>query len=354
MHDEWGISDGYFDVAGEWHSTSVETRDRLRAAMGEPQPGPPTWFVRSGEEHRLWNRCALKLENGDVVGDLDALPGDLPLGYHDLVPLDDGPTTRLIVHPGACQPIPHAWGVSAQLYALWSTSSWGIGDLGDLHALAQRCAAQGAEFVLTSPLHQPAPGIPQEASPYYPSSRRTWNPLLLRIEVPPQQKLVCSADRLIDRDAAWTAKRAQLEAQFAVVERNGSITHTRSGGHLECTLRSIRVRSGNRGHQSCGGPTRLRWIALLASDAAVGAGRGISWLVPSANWRTVAPCREQRCRTDWRPCCGFLSPGRRRVAVPRRARARCAHRCTSRSLQRRWARMGYSAICAVALAQCLL
>ena len=34
MTDAWSITDGYWDVAGEWHPTPPATRDALRAAMG--------------------------------------------------------------------------------------------------------------------------------------------------------------------------------------------------------------------------------------------------------------------------------------------------------------------------------
>ena len=51
--DPWGIDDGYFDVRGEWHPTSPETRTALREAMtGDadrpPEPSRPLWVVRAG------------------------------------------------------------------------------------------------------------------------------------------------------------------------------------------------------------------------------------------------------------------------------------------------------------------
>lgn len=216
MYDEWGISDGYFDVAGSWHHTSEQTRAQIRAAMGDPYPGPPLWFVAAGEAHQLLSTCCLILEDGTDRGSLNELPGDLPLGYHDLVPNDGGPTTRLIVHPSASHPVPRAWGVAAQIYALWSKDSWGIGDLNDLRELATRVYARGGRVILTSPLHQPAPALPQEASPYYPSTRRCWNPLLLSIDQPPPSRLSCDAHSLVQRDTVWQAKREVLEQRFEV------------------------------------------------------------------------------------------------------------------------------------------
>ncbi len=215
MHDEWGISDGYFDLAGDWHQVSDLARDRLRVAMGEPEPGPGMWFLEAGETHTLWDRCRLVLEDGTDLGELDSLPDDLPLGYHVLRPLADGPITHLVVHPVNCPPIPEMWGVTAQVYALWSDRSWGIGDLADVKTLASSLVDNGGGAILISPLHQAAPTNPQEHSPYYPSSRRAWNPLLLAMADPPPARLRCTPDDLVDRDQVWTAKRNALEQRCA-------------------------------------------------------------------------------------------------------------------------------------------
>ena len=214
MEDEWGISDGYFDVSGIWHEISSDTRNRIRASMGQPQAGPPIWFTSQGSSPRLWNTCRVVLEDGTSLGELNQLPADLPIGYHNLIPVGSGPTTRLIVHPDAMLPMPLAWGVCAQLYSLWSEHSWGIGNLGDLRRLAERLVEAGGSVILTSPLHQPAPSTPQETSPYYPSSRRALNPLLVALAVPPTPSLACLPDQLIRRDDAWQAKRAALEAEY--------------------------------------------------------------------------------------------------------------------------------------------
>jgi 4-alpha-glucanotransferase len=211
VYDEWGISHGYFDVAGEWHATTDDTRRKLRDAMGSPEPGEPMWFVPVGETHTLWDPCRLTLEDGTDLGEVTALSGDLPIGYHQLYALPDGPTTHLIVHPVSCPELPLGWGVTAQIYSLWSSGSWGIGDLADLGAVTGALAAAGGTAMLVSPLHQPAPTTPQQDSPYYPSSRRAASPLLIALGEPPPADLVCTADALIDRDAVWAAKRNALE-----------------------------------------------------------------------------------------------------------------------------------------------
>lgn len=222
--DDWGITEGYHDVHGEWHATPDDTRDRLREAMGTPEPGRPMWFVEHGTSHHLWGPCRLVLEDGTDLDTIDDLGPDLPLGYHELHPNTGGAPTRVVVHPAACPPIPEAWGVAAQIYALWSDRSWGIGDLRDLRILAERVVAEGGAAILTSPLHQPASCLPQEPSPYYPSSRRAWNPLLLAIDAPVPERLRCTPDTLIDRDDVWIAKRAVLEAEFEAALERGMFT----------------------------------------------------------------------------------------------------------------------------------
>src|SRR5205823_2200542 len=107
---------------------------------------------------------------------------------------DGGPVTFLVIHPPAVPEAPDAWGVAAQLYALRSAGSQGIGDLGDLGALLRWAARQGAGAVLISPLHAPSPTLPQQDSPYYASSRRWWNPLHLRVPGLPED----AGPRLVD------------------------------------------------------------------------------------------------------------------------------------------------------------
>src|SRR3954454_9360174 len=111
---------------------------------------------------------------------------DAVLAAMDATP--DGPPsppirTKAETEPARC-PVPpgRAWGWAAQLYAARSTASWGIGDLMDRDRLTRWAQRKGAGFVLINPLHAAAPVLPQDPSPYYPSSRRFRNVLYLRIE----------------------------------------------------------------------------------------------------------------------------------------------------------------------------
>jgi 4-alpha-glucanotransferase len=116
------------------------------------------------------------------------------------------------------------WGWAVQLYAARSKESWGIGDLADLRRIQAWAEAQGAGVLALNPLHAPGPALPQQASPYYPSSRCFRNPLFLRVEEVPGvddvEKLAglgraLNDDRRIDRDQVWALKREALEAAFA-------------------------------------------------------------------------------------------------------------------------------------------
>ena len=251
--DAWGIDDGWEDTSRAWHEAPRETIESIRAAMTadppvlatgtarrEPRPSPqrpgggppvsrPVWVVRPGQEERLVSRCRLVLEGGDDAGDVDELPRDLPLGIHELTPLDGGPTTHLIVSPRRCH-LPgdlRTWGVTMQVPTTRSRSSWGIGDLADVRAVGKWVASLGGGALGLSPLHAPTPVAPLQRSPYYPSSRRWRSPLLLRVDEVPGAAglaevghLAARARRLldepiVDRDRGWAIQRQALEVLWA-------------------------------------------------------------------------------------------------------------------------------------------
>ncbi|HMA46164.1 MAG TPA: 4-alpha-glucanotransferase, partial [Frankiaceae bacterium] len=165
------------------------------------------------------------------------LPAGLPLGDHRLRVRAGGEEGEalLVVAPDRV-PLPsglhRTWGWMVQLYALRSAGSWGLGDYADLAALlawSGSPAGGGAGVLLVNPLHAVAPTHPVEPSPYFPTSRRFAAPLYLRPEELPEyaaadratrarvDALARSAPRdtdLIDRDAAWAAKRVALELLF--------------------------------------------------------------------------------------------------------------------------------------------
>jgi len=175
---------------------------------------------------RIAGHWRATLEDGTELTVEDRLP-PLPLGYHQLRRRSDGETVRLIVSPGRCR-LPgwhRGWGWAVQLPALRSSSSWGIGDLADLRKLVEWSAGQGGSTALVSPVHASRPGVPQQPSPYFPSSRCWRNPLFLRIEEVPgaggvdaegidglgAEARALNEERRIDRDRVWQLKLAALE-----------------------------------------------------------------------------------------------------------------------------------------------
>ncbi len=230
--DAWGIVPGYEDAFGTWTDVSTDVRDRLVVAMGGdpsangPPDDDPVLVVRTGETPRVADGIEILLEDGEVVALNDgALPPDLPLGYHDLRLRGTEATRRLIVSPGrALLPDPSVtWGWAAQVYALWSADSWGVGDLRDLRTLACWSASVGAGTILVNPLDAVTPIHPRGTSPYYPTSRRFLDPLYLAVDEVPGAAGVAdlatcrdratadSGDGLIDRDIVFAAKLDALE-----------------------------------------------------------------------------------------------------------------------------------------------
>ena len=189
-----GIATSFTDAAGRRYVVSEATLEAVLKAMG-PAPAttawPPVVVARTGRQV-TWRPpegepATLVLETGQERPLPAELPGDLPPGWHRV----QGRTgaTTLVVAPGRCH-LPaelegggRAWGWAAQLYAVRSRASWGIGDLGDLAGLLAATAPLGAGFALLNPLHA---AMPTEPSPYNPSSRVFRNPLYLHIEDVPE------------------------------------------------------------------------------------------------------------------------------------------------------------------------
>ena len=175
-----GISLAFFDEMGNERLPSDDAKRRLLTALGVPAA-----------------------TDAEVGASLAAL--ETPLCY---IPswLEDG----------------RAWGITCQLYALRSTSNWGIGDFEDLARLAELAAGQGADFIGINPLHALFFAEPAVFSPYTPSSRRFLNPLYIAIDdaaglsAADRKTLQAARDsELVDYEAVTRLKRASLEAQFA-------------------------------------------------------------------------------------------------------------------------------------------
>ena len=176
------------------------------------------------------------------------LPADLPLGWHTLHASEHrngdperASTSTLVVTPDHLSPPlagagagSRAWGLMAQLYSVRSHDSWGLGDFADLADLATIAGARGADFLLVNPVHAAEITTPIEPSPYLPATRRFVAPLYIRPEdvreaayLRPEERALLDAAKApaaasdsdadrVDRDLAWTAKRAALEVVHRV------------------------------------------------------------------------------------------------------------------------------------------
>jgi 4-alpha-glucanotransferase len=273
-----GIATRFTDAAQRTYAVSEATLKAVLDAMGPP-PAPAAWppivITRTGRPRPTgapWRPpegepVTVVLEGGEERPLPVGLPGDLPAGRHRV----EGRTgaTTLVVAPGRCHLPPElagggrAWGWAAQLYAVRSRSSWGIGDLRDLGGLLAAGASLGAGFALLNPLHAALPGEP---SPYNPSSRVFRNPLYLCIEdvaelaaLGPEERervgaLAAAGRRLLDQDridrpAVYRLKDEALRLAHGALDRvpgrrDGLAAYTAATENLEryatfCALQHV-------------------------------------------------------------------------------------------------------------------
>ncbi|MBP1231449.1 4-alpha-glucanotransferase [Arthrobacter sp. PvP102] len=256
---------------GDRTGTPEELQDALREAELAPWRRllPPSVVSREGREihvavhvpHgtpvRVWavtedgNRVeAGQRDNWEDPRDVDgtltgrasfAIPGDLPLGWHTLHADAAGELAEcaLVITPERLETTRRLaserhWGLTAQLYSVRSSRSWGIGDFSDLLDLAAIAGEDGAGFVLVNPLHAGEPRPPIEDSPYLPTTRRFFNPLYIRVEDVPEYGYLDPAARagieknaallhsantavgLLERNVSYQAKLEALELIFKV------------------------------------------------------------------------------------------------------------------------------------------
>src|SRR6516164_7926813 len=274
-----GIEAHYTDTFGQSHEVSDETLLALIGAFGLP-PDPavarrelaeqqrraplglrPVHLVDAEAAHPQLVLClpdgcreifwACRLESGEErSGRLAAasvgarfaipLPAGLPLGYHrlDLEAGNVAARLSLIVAPAHCHlpaelgPDARSWGLTCQLYALRSTSNWGMGDFADLARFAGAAGSCAAVTLGVNPLHALFAAEPLHFSPYAPSSRTHVDYLYIDVTAVPgfaedetvrrliegeRFALTLAAARsawFIDYGAVAACKRPVLEALF--------------------------------------------------------------------------------------------------------------------------------------------
>ncbi len=240
LSDMAGIVPFYYDIWGERHETSLETKGKILFSMGydaeneealreavikkrTPSFLEPVYVIRTEEKKNITFhlpylgeagfRVGLKDEAGGSEGFESSLrpEGQVERGGqtygrylfeigHELAPGYYGlsaevrykgeklsGTARLIITPGACY-IPEdydkTWGMVLALYSLRSGRNWGIGDLTDLENAAKWIGGLGGDFAGVLPLH--ALPLPGGISPYSPVSRLYSNFIYIDIEAVPE------------------------------------------------------------------------------------------------------------------------------------------------------------------------
>ena len=235
MAEQAGIASRYTGFWGETVEVGPAVLRRALTAMGAHHNARALGDVlvaTAGQACRIalptpsaWELRPLDVSAADTApsaqgrGDMAELPATLPPGYYTLHTAEGA--RRVLVAPAQCW-LPDGlrqgerwWGITAQMYALRSERSWGIGDFTDLARFAGVAAAQGAAFVGVSPLHALRPGQPEAASPYSPSSRVALNVLHIDVMAVPEY-LQCEATQALCADPAFRA-RLQAAQQSATV-----------------------------------------------------------------------------------------------------------------------------------------
>ena len=201
---------------GSWHDVAAAPAS-LVIPVGQPHSVEFTqatgWTL-----HRVESADAPPLASGH--GTRAALPPTLAMGIYRL---EAGSSVQtVLVAPAQCwlpEGLRHGerwWGITAQMYALRSERSWGVGDFSDLAQCIRLAAAQGAAFVGISPLHALRPGQPDAASPYSPSSRLALNVLHIDVTAVPDF-LPCDAVHALCAEPGFRA-RLQAAQESATVD----------------------------------------------------------------------------------------------------------------------------------------
>ncbi|MFM7390220.1 MAG: 4-alpha-glucanotransferase [Vampirovibrionales bacterium] len=217
-----------------WHDGQPQ---RLRIQLNFQPSQPLTWQLTQEDGTMQQGSMTLSELNGTAQrhfakrgpfgspADFKAWQIDLgcplPHGYHQLrlfyqqqelatVSVIQTPTQAFV--PEAVEANPSNWGVVTQLYSLPSDTNWGIGDTVEAHRLVEWSAKQGASFVGLNPLHESFPHLPQDCSPYSPSSRLFFNWLYLHLPAVDEFKTSSEAQALWQTDEIQ-ALVAQLRQQ---------------------------------------------------------------------------------------------------------------------------------------------
>lgn len=286
-----GIEPGYWDIAGQWHATPDATKRALLEAL-RLDPADEAAIAAAGRD--------LKGAEQDAPTVACPRPWELGLG--------------------------RAWGVTCQAYGLRSGRNAGIGDFEDVAFLAERLAAEGADFLGLSPLHALFPEDPARYSPYAPSSRRWLNELLIAVDwacrdlglasIEVEDARSLRAAELIDYPAVAAAKGAALQGLWQAFRA------AHLGGAGTSLGQAFRAWQAERGEEL----ERFGRLQVLAGLVARDQGRAVPFQDWPVEWRrpdtpeVAALAARERAAVDGRAFLQWLAD-RQLAGTQERARA---------------------------------
>ncbi len=168
----------------------------------------------------------------DAIGAADGDPPRQP-------DLSAEPSAAACAFQGAGALPQRSWGIAVQLYGVRSRRNWGHGDFTDLANLIDIASALGAAGIGLNPLHALFDDRPDEASPYFPSSRLFLNPLYIDVEAIPEFPQASMAEfhsaiaamrerELIDYAGVAGAKSKALRLAFDVFRERATAVRRRA------------------------------------------------------------------------------------------------------------------------------
>ncbi len=200
---------------------SPDHEDRAIALSGPVDPDRAWLTLEREDGGRVRARVSEVLAPGPHPGvSLARLTGsELTFGYHQLVLEESGRQDRALLVSAPRCPVPRrSWGVFLPLYALRSTSGWGIGGYGDLAELGRLAATAGGSLVGTLPLHPVFLDGPADPSPYLPVTRLGYSELYVDPAAVPELAEMPEAQRVIGSEDFLEALRAAREARSVPYE----------------------------------------------------------------------------------------------------------------------------------------
>lgn len=273
-----GIEPGYWDLSGRWHATPIETKRALLAAL-RLDPSDEEVIAAAGRD--------LNDPGPDATAPTCPRPQELGLG--------------------------RAWGVTCQAYGLRSSRNAGIGDFEDIAFLAERLAAEGADFLGLSPLHALFPEDPARCSPYAPSTRRWLNELLIAVDwacrdlglaaIEVEDAGSLRAAELIDHPAVAAAKGRALKGLWQAFQA------AHLGGAGTALGQAFRGWQADQGHDL----ERFCRFQVLAGLVARDQGRAVPFQEWPVEWRrpdtpeVAALAAQERATVDGRAFLQWLA-----------------------------------------------